>query len=67
MSEAERKIQNDNKRLLKYCIPAIHISINKALPVHTQSSASFVYNIKHIEAERYDPMPKNRSCFRAKM
>ena len=33
----------------------------------TQSFASFVYKIKHIEAERYDLIPKNRSGFGAKM
>ena len=39
----------------------------KALPVTTQSFVIFIYKIKHIEAERYNLMPKNRSCFDAKM
>ena len=36
------------------------VAINKALPGSTQSFPSIVYKIKHIQAERYDLMPKNR-------
>ena len=42
------------------------VAINKALPVSNQSFTSFVYKIKHIQAERYDILPKNRSGFGAK-
>ena len=45
----------------------LRVAINKALPVSTQSLSSFVYKIKHIEAERYDVIPKNRSGFGTKM
>ena len=49
------------------CIFLLRVVINKALPASTQSFASFVYKIKHIEAERHDLLPKNRSGFGAKM
>ena len=49
------------------CIFLLSVATNKALPISTQSFASFVYKIKHIEAERYDLVPKNCSCFGAKM
>ena len=45
----------------------LRVAINKALPVSTQSFASFVYKIKHIQAERYDLLPKHPSGFGAKM
>ena len=48
------------------CIFLLRVAINKALPVSTQSFASFVYKIKHIQAERYNLLPKNRSRFGAK-
>ena len=49
------------------CIFLLRVTINKALPVTTQSFASFVYKIKHIEAESHDLINKNRSGFGAKM
>ena len=49
------------------CIFLLRVAINKALPVIKQSSGSFVYIIKHIQAERYDLLPKNRSGLGVKM
>ena len=49
------------------CIFLLRVAINKALPVTTQRFASFGYKIKHIQAGRYDLLPKNRSGFGVKM
>ena len=49
------------------CIFLLRVAINKALPVSTQSFASFVYKIKHIQAEIHALLLKNRSGFGAKI
>ena len=43
------------------------VVINKALPISTQSFASFICKMKPIEAERCDLTPKNCSGFEAEM
>ena len=58
----------ENAKLQNLIIePVFFFAINKALPVSAQSFASFVYKIKHIEAEKYDLIHKNNSGFGAKM
>ena len=59
----DAKLQN----LIVELVFFLHVAINKALPVSTQSFASFVYKIKHIQAEIYDLLPKNLSGFGAKI
>ena len=52
------KLQNLIVELLFFLF---RVAINKALPVTTQSFASSIYKIKHIEVERYDLLPKDHS------
>ena len=54
--DGRRKIANSNRWT---CIFLLRVAINKALPISTQSFASFVHKIKYIQAERYDLLPKN--------
>ena len=59
---------SDTNRIEPVCLFCALQSIpGKASPVSTQSFASLVYKIKHIEDEGYHRIPKHRSGFGAKM
>ena len=64
ISMEDAKLQN---LIAEPVIFLLRVAINKALPVTSQSLASFVYKIKNIQTERYDLLPKNCLGFGAKM
>ena len=40
------------------CVFLLRVAINEASLISTQSFASFVYKIKHMQTERYDLLPQ---------